>query len=68
MSSCDDTRSQGKGLIEPTRRKADLAALQMRSYVGDMSRELAQMARGQGDEKLALILDVAADIACREPA
>ena len=68
MSSCDDTRSQGKVLMKPSGPKLDLASLQMRAYVGDMSRELAQMARGQGDEKLALILDVAADIACSEPA
>lgn len=67
MSSCDDTRVQGKDLITSHRRSADLASSQMRGYVGDMARELARMARGQGDEKLALILDVAADIA-RDPA
>lgn len=65
MSSCDDTRVQGKALIAPKRQSGDLANTQMRSYVGDMSRELAHMARGQGDEKLAIILDVAADIAGR---
>lgn len=36
---------------------------QMREYVGDMSEELAVMARAQGDEKLACLLEVAADIA-----
>lgn len=36
---------------------------QMREYVGDMTEELAVMARAQGDEKLACLLEVAADVA-----
>lgn len=35
----------------------------VREYVGAMSTELARMARGHGDEKLACVLDIAADIA-----
>jgi len=35
----------------------------MREYVGDMTEELAVMARAQGDEKLACLLEVAADVA-----
>lgn len=35
----------------------------VREYVGAMSMELARMARGQGDEKLACILDIAAEMA-----
>lgn len=66
MSSCDETRSQGKDLISTSRRGAEISALQMRAYVGDMSRELALMARVQGDEKLALLLEVAADMACNK--
>ena len=33
------------------------------NYVGDMSSELAKMARAEGDEKLALLLEMAADMA-----
>ena len=38
----------------------------MREYVGCMSFELAQMARGNGDEKLAVLLETAACIAREE--
>lgn len=39
--------------------------VQMREYVGDISLELAGMARAQGDEKLACLLEVASDVARR---
>ncbi|NIJ27414.1 hypothetical protein FHS64_002190 [Brevundimonas terrae] len=35
----------------------------IREYVGSMSSELAQMARGQGDERLACLLELAAEMA-----
>ena len=37
----------------------------IREYVGEMSIELAKMARQGGDEKLACLLEVAADVARR---
>lgn len=37
----------------------------IREYVGSMSSELAQMARGQGDERLACLLELAAEVAKR---
>ena len=39
--------------------------IQIREYVGCMSSELAQMARGQGDEHLARLLELAAELAKR---
>ena len=39
--------------------------IHIRQYVGSMSSELAQMARGQGDERLAFLLELAAEIAKR---
>ncbi|WP_292051462.1 MULTISPECIES: hypothetical protein [unclassified Brevundimonas] len=38
---------------------------EIREYVGGMSIELAKMARADGDEKLACLLEVAADVARR---
>ena len=40
-------------------------AIQIREYVSCMSSELAQMARGQGDEHLACLLELAAEMAKR---
>lgn len=40
----------------------------VREYVGAMAVELAQMARWDGDEQLALLLDAAAEAASRNPA
>lgn len=37
----------------------------IREYVGCMSSELAQLARGQGDEHLACLLELAAEMAKR---
>jgi hypothetical protein len=37
----------------------------VREYVSAMARELAHMARGEGDEALAGVLDSAADMAAR---
>lgn len=49
------------------RRKAssspDLMDYPVREYVAAVATELAGMARGDGDEKLACVLDVAADLA-----
>ncbi|WP_295704772.1 hypothetical protein [uncultured Brevundimonas sp.] len=37
----------------------------MREYVGAMAGELARMARWDGDERLACLLEAAADLASR---
>lgn len=39
----------------------------IREYVGAMAAELAQMARWDGDEQLACLLDAAAQAASRKP-
>ncbi|MGO4411070.1 MULTISPECIES: hypothetical protein [unclassified Brevundimonas] len=44
----------------------DMADYPVREYVAAMARELATMARWDGDEQLASALDVAADLARHE--
>jgi len=52
---------------KPGRREAakptDLGDYPVREYIAAMTREMSQMARWTGDEKLACALDIAADLA-----
>lgn len=55
--------SRGSGWVGNPPDALPYGVSQMRDYVGGMSQELAVMARAQGDEKLACLLEVAADVA-----
>lgn len=50
-----------------SRHDRSAAEFPVREYVGAMAAELAQMARWDGDEKLACLLDSAAQAASRKP-
>ncbi len=63
MSKSDEAQPRGKAVVTEAKGPYPAGVVHMREYVGAMSSELAQMARIQGDEKLACILDVAADLA-----
>jgi len=63
MLNSDETAPLGKTVSSGDTTKIPSGVVHMREYVGAMSAELARMARGQGDEKLANILEIASDVA-----
>ena len=63
MLNSDETAHLGKAVSSGDTTKNPSGVVHMREYVGAMSAELARMARGQGDEKLASILEIASDVA-----
>lgn len=67
MTDAGDTGPEGRPTTNTEASGRRLSDYPVREYVAAMSGELAQLARGDGDERLACLLEAASAIAEERP-